>query len=74
MPAVCGGDALVCIEFVVLGIGEFLKDWTTIGILALLLGLLFKERADRQEAREKDYARQLGAFADKRSEEVQGPG
>ena len=67
--AACGGDPLVCIEFVVLGIGEFLKDWTTLAMLALLLGLLLKLLADREQARDEDYARRLGAYADKRGKE-----
>ena len=52
MTTPCSGDPLVCIEFVVLGIGEFLKDWTTLAMLALLLGLLFKLRVDRRRARD----------------------
>lgn len=71
MVAPCGGDPLVCIEFVVLGIGEFLKDWTTLGMLALLLGLLLRFRADRAKAREDAYGRQLGAYDDRRGEDEQ---
>ena len=66
--AACGGDPLVCIEFVVLGIGEFLKDWTTLGMLAVLLVLLLRFRADRAKACEDAYARQLAAYDDKRSQ------
>ena len=71
MVAPCGGDPLVCIEFVVLGIGEFLKDWTTMGMLALLLVLLLRFRADRAKAREDAYARQLGVYDDRRGQDEQ---
>jgi hypothetical protein len=71
MVAPCGGDPLVCIEIVVLGIGEFLKDWTTLGMLALLLVLLLRFRADRAKAREDAYARQLAAYDDRRSQDEQ---
>jgi hypothetical protein len=74
MAAPCGGDPLVCIEFVVLGIGEFLKDWTTMGMLAILLGLLLRFRSDRAKAREDAYGRHLAAFDSRRSQEAQtGP-
>ncbi len=72
MALACGGDALVCIEFAVLAIGEFLRDWTTLAMLALLLGLLLKLRADRQKAREAGYARRLAAYDEQRSQEMQG--
>lgn len=68
MAAPCGGDPLVCIEFVFMGIGEFLKDWTTLAMLALLLGLLLRFRANRAKSREDAYARQLAAYDDKRSQ------
>ena len=71
MTAPCGGDPLVCIEFVVWAIGEFLKDWTTLVMLAALLGLLLRLRADRQAARERAYAEQLDAYERKRSQEAQ---
>jgi len=67
MAAPCGGDPLVCIEFAVLAIGEFLKDWTTMAMLALLLGLLFRLKADRRKAREAAYATRLAAYDEKRS-------
>jgi len=72
MAPVCGGDALVCIEFAVLALGEFLKDWTTMVMLLLLLGLFLKLRADRRKAREAVYARQLEAYDDKRNQETRG--
>lgn len=72
MAASCGRDPLVCIEFVVWGIGEFLKDWTTMAMLAVLLALLLRFRAARMSAREADYAKRLAAYAEKRaSNEVQ---
>lgn len=69
MATPCAGDPLECIEFVVLVVTEFLKDWTTLAMLALLLGLLLKERADRQRMRDEAYGRRLGAYADKRGKE-----
>ena len=72
MTGTCGGDALFCIEFVVLAIGEFLRDWTTLAMLALLLGLLFKLRADRHQARDDAYARRLTAYDEQRSQHMQG--
>ena len=71
MAALCGGDPLVCIDFVVLFIGEYLREWTTLAMLLLLLGLLLQLRADRQKAAEDAYGRQLEACDDKRSEEGQ---
>lgn len=66
MTAICGGDPLACIEFVILGIGEFLKDWTTMAMLAVLLVLLLRMRADRARAKEAEYARLLSGYADRR--------
>ncbi len=71
MASPCGGDPLVCIEFAVLTIGEFLKDWTTMAMLVVLLGLLLRERADRRKARDEAYAAQLAAYDEKRREEIQ---
>ena len=65
----CSGDPLICIEFVVLVIGEFLKDWTTLAMLAALLGLLLTWRSNRRKAAEADYAKKLGAYDDRRREE-----
>jgi hypothetical protein len=72
MANVCGSDPLVCIEFVVWGLGEFLKDWTTLAMLAVLLTLLIKERADRQRRREAAYARELLASQERRALEAKG--
>lgn len=66
MSVLCGGDPLACIEFVILGLGEFLKDWTTMAMLAALLLLLLRLRADRARAREADYAQQLAVYAERR--------
>ena len=63
---VCQGDPLLCIDFVVLFIGAFLSDWTTLAMLAVLLGLLLKLKADQKKARAADYARQLMALDDQR--------
>lgn len=69
MAAPCSGDPLICIELVVLFLGKFLKDWTTLAMLALLLGLLLQWRADRRKATEAAYARRIKAYDEKRSEE-----
>ncbi|MDP2826242.1 MAG: hypothetical protein Q8O52_26580 [Sulfuritalea sp.] len=69
MAAECGSDPLLCIEFAVLAIGEFLKDWTTVAMLAVVLGLLLRLRADKQKARDDAYAEQLGAYEDRRRHE-----
>lgn len=71
MATLCGGDPLVCIELVAWGIGEFLKDWTTMAMLAILLGLLLKVKADRQKAREDEYARKLEAYEEQRNKQPQ---
>ena len=72
MAAPCGGDPLVCIEFAITGIGEFLKDWTTLAMLGVLLALLLSVRAGRRKAREAAYAMQLAAYDEKRSQETRG--
>jgi hypothetical protein len=69
MASPCGGDPVVCIEFAIIFIGEFLKDWTTMAMLAVLLGLLFRLRADQRRAREEAYAGELAAYADRREAE-----
>lgn len=66
MAAICGGDPLSCIEFVILGIGEFLKDWTTMAMLAVMLVLLLRLRSDRTRAKEAEYANILSGYADRR--------
>lgn len=66
MVPACRTDPVACLDFVALFIGEFLKDWTTLGMMALLLALLFKLRADQQRAREAEYARQLLVHAEQR--------
>jgi hypothetical protein len=71
MASVCGGDPVRCIDFVTLFIVEYLKDWTTLAMLLLLLGLLLRLRADRQKAAEAAYAAQLGIYDDKRIEQTQ---
>jgi hypothetical protein len=69
MASPCGGDPLACIDFVFLLIGEFLKDWTTMGMMALLLGLLLKMRIDQNKARDLAYHRQMESYDDKRTQE-----
>ena len=66
MAAPCGGDPLVCIDWLVVFIGEFLKDWTTLAMLAILLVLLFRLRSDQTRAKEDEYARHLAEFDQKR--------
>ncbi len=62
----CRDDPVVCIDTVALFIGEFFKDWTTMGMLAILLVLLLKLRADQRIQREKAYAQQLEACDERR--------
>ena len=69
--APCGGDPSICIDFAVLFIAEYLKEWTTLSELLLLLGLLFKLRAARHKAADDAYGRRLGAYEDKRRKEEQ---
>ncbi len=66
MTSNCRTDPVVCIDFVVLFIAEFLKDWTTLGMMAVLLGLLFKVRAKQLKERESAYARQMEAYLDRK--------
>ena len=71
MSVLCGGDPLACIEFLILGIGEFLKDWTTMAMLAVLLILLLRLRADGVRAREAEYEKRLSGYAERRDGAVQ---
>lgn len=68
MNNTCRDDPVVCIDAVALFIGEFLKDWTTMGMLAILLALLLKLRADQRKQREQAYAQQLAAYDERRSQ------
>jgi hypothetical protein len=63
----CRDDLQVCIDFIVLSIGDFLTDWTTLAMLAILLGLLLRLRVDRQRAREAAYASRLQTYDRKRA-------
>ncbi len=58
----CRDDPMVCIDWTVLFVAEFLKDWTTMAMLAVMLGLLLKVRSQRQKARDEAYAIQMGQF------------
>jgi hypothetical protein len=69
MVPTCANDPVVCIDFVILFIGEFLKDWTTMAMLAFLLVLLFCLRGEQRKARELDYAKQMEAYDDKRMQQ-----
>lgn len=55
----CGDDPVVCIDAVALFIGEFLKDGTTLAMLAVLFVLLLRLRADQKKAKSAEYARQM---------------
>ncbi|GAB1394628.1 hypothetical protein MASR1M60_27920 [Rhodocyclaceae bacterium] len=66
MDKACRDDPVVCIDAVALFIGEFLKDWTTLGMLAILLALLLKLRSDQRAQREKEYALQLADYDEQR--------
>ncbi len=62
---------MVCIDFTVLLVGEFLKDWTTLAMMAILLILLLKLRADKRQKRRITYATQMEDFVDKRIQSQQ---
>lgn len=64
----CRDDPMICIDFTVLLLGEFLKDWTTLAMMAILLGLLLKLRADQQRKRRLLYGEQMENFIDKRAQ------
>lgn len=66
MISSCRTDPVVCIDFVALFIAEFLKDWTTLGMMVVLLGLLFRLRAKQLKERESAYARQMEAYLDRK--------
>ncbi len=59
-------DPVACLDYVFLFIGEFLSDWTTMLMLAVLLGLLLKLRADQKKARAAEYAAQMIKLDDRR--------
>jgi hypothetical protein len=63
----CSNDPVVCIDFAILFVGEFLKDWTVLATMFLLLALLLKLKADKQRARNNLYARQMEVYDDKRT-------
>jgi len=65
----CGDDPVVCIDTVALFIGEFLKDWTTLAMLAILFVLLLRLRADQKKTRSAEYARQMLKLETQRSSE-----
>lgn len=67
MTLSCRDDLQVCIDFIVVSIGDFLTDWTTLAMLAILLGLLLRLRGDRQRAREAAYASRLRTYDQKRA-------
>ncbi|HEY6897126.1 MAG TPA: hypothetical protein VI279_07680 [Rhodocyclaceae bacterium] len=62
MAAICSEDPIVCIDAVAMGIGEFLKDGTTMAMLAVLLVLLLRYRADQQKRKLEAYAASLLAY------------
>lgn len=51
---------MVFIDWTVLFVIEFLKDWTTMAMLAVLLGLILKVRNDRQKGCDEAYAIRWG--------------
>lgn len=71
MTLQCRDDPIVCIDFVVLLVGEFLKDWTTLAMMAILLGLLLRLRFEQQKQRSLLYAKQMENFVDKRTQSQQ---
>ncbi|MBU0750541.1 MAG: hypothetical protein KJ787_01630 [Gammaproteobacteria bacterium] len=65
----CRDDPVVCIDAVAVFIGEFLKDWTTLAMLAVLFVLLLRLRADQKKAKSAAYARQMLKLEAQRSSE-----
>jgi hypothetical protein len=65
----CNADPVACIDFLVLWTQEFLKDWTTLAMLATLLFLLLKLRAQQAQKREATYAARMLVYDDKRTQE-----
>lgn len=57
--AACREDPLVCIDWLALAIGDFLKDWVTMGCLAVLLVILLRERARQQDRKLAEYGRTM---------------
>lgn len=70
MSTTCNADPVACIDFVALFVGEFLKDWTTLAMLATLLILLLRKRAEQERAREEEYARQLLAHVERKAHDA----
>jgi hypothetical protein len=66
MAPPCGGDPVWCIDFAALFLVEYLKDWSTLAMLAILLVLLLVRRAQQRQAAEDAYAKRLGDYDDKR--------
>lgn len=58
MP-LCRDDLLVCIDWLALAVGDFLKNWVTMGCLAALLVILLRERARQQDRKLAAYARTM---------------
>lgn len=65
----CRDDPVVCLDSVILFVGEYLMDWTTMAMLLILLALLLKLRADRAQARNLAFAERLGAYERKREQQ-----
>ena len=65
----CRDDPVVCIDAVAVFIGEFLKDGTTMAMLAALFVLLLRLRADQKKAKSAEYARQMLKLETRRSGE-----
>lgn len=57
--ALCSEDPIVCIDWLAMAIGDFLKDWVTLGCLAVLLVILLRERARHDQRRLDTYSKAM---------------
>lgn len=67
MPA-CREDPVVCIDWLAMAIGDFLKDWVTMGCLAVLLVILLRERARNQQRKLEAYGRSMLEYEQARND------
>ena len=57
--ALCSEDPIVCIDWLAMAIGDFLKDWVTLACLAVLLVILLRERARHDQRQLDTYSKAM---------------
>lgn len=67
----CSLDVEVCIDWVFLGVGDFLKNGYTMSLLALTLIALLRVRAREQQKIRERHAQQLLEVDERRSKKHQ---